>query len=67
MTQYERQLEEQAAGFEYKAIEVYQTHLRRVSKGQSDRWTELSLKRLDELRPKRAVEEKKRASAAAPQ
>jgi len=65
MAHYERQLEEQAAGFEYKAIEVYRTHLRRASKGQSDRWTELSLKRLDELRPKLAVEEEKRAPAAA--
>jgi TolA-binding protein len=67
MAQYERQLEEQAAGFEYKAIEVYQSHVRRISKGQSDRWTELSLERLDELRPGLAVEEEKRAPAAAPQ
>jgi TolA-binding protein len=67
MAQYERQLEEQAAGFEYKAIEVYQTQVRRVSKGQSDRWTELSQERLDELRPGPAVEEEKRAPAAAPQ
>ncbi len=65
LVQYERELEEQATGFEHKAIEIYQTHSRRVSEGQSDRWTELSLKWLDELQPKLAVEEAKRAPAVA--
>jgi tetratricopeptide (TPR) repeat protein len=65
MVQYEHELEEQATGFEHKAIEIYQTHARRVSEGQGDRWTERSLKWLDELQPKLAVEEAKRAPAVA--
>jgi hypothetical protein len=36
-----------------------------VSEGQGDRWTERSLKWLDELQPKLAVEEAKRAPAVA--
>ncbi|MGD8955877.1 MAG: tetratricopeptide repeat protein [Chromatiaceae bacterium] len=65
MVQYERELEEQAVGFEHKAIEIYQTHSRRASNGQIDRWTRLSQQRLNELQPKLGVEEKSRASAVA--
>ncbi|MGB5251506.1 MAG: hypothetical protein WBN68_02140, partial [Sedimenticolaceae bacterium] len=62
---YERELEEQATGFEHKAIEIYQAHASRVSEDQSDRWTTLSRKWLYELQPKLAVEEEKRAPAVA--
>ncbi|MGB5776097.1 MAG: tetratricopeptide repeat protein [Sedimenticolaceae bacterium] len=65
MVQYERELEEQATGFEHKAIEIYQAHASRVSEDQSDRWTTLSRKWLYELQPKLAVEEEKRAPAVA--
>ena len=63
MVQYERELEEQATGFEHKAIDIYQTHLRRASKGQIDHWTRLSQQRLNELQPNLGVEEESRASA----
>jgi tetratricopeptide (TPR) repeat protein len=66
LAQYERQLNEQAAGFEQKAIEIYQSHSRQMSAGRRDQWTELSLKRLSELQPSQPVEEEKGEPALGP-
>lgn len=65
LAQYERQLEQQAVGFEHKAVEIYQRHTQRVSADRHDQWTELSLKRLDELEPSQPMGDAQHDSAQA--
>jgi gamma-glutamyl phosphate reductase len=50
---YDRLLEQQAAAFEKKAIDIYAANIDRIKEGQGDAWTMRSLKRLNELTPQR--------------
>ncbi len=49
--EYDRLLKEQAESFEQKAIDVYETNIRRSRDGMSDTWIDRSRERLAELRP----------------
>lgn len=53
LEQYNLLLEEQANPFEEKAIETYESNLRRIKQGVFDNWTTRSLQALEKLAPAR--------------